>query len=366
MMLLDNAVRADKSGRERQGWIDAMRGFAIFLVVVGHIEMFMLEPVEESVLVRIIYLFHIPLFFFISGYLSMNKADKMSWPEFGKSLLNSFRRLVLPAMIFFVLLNWIDPYYATLSSLPDKLYSGFFGGYWFTLVLFYILVVISVIRSLFRVGSPWFAIIVFAVLLLSLTSPLILSKLNIGLEHRCLKLLCVRMFIDNLQFYMFGVLCRRYNLRFDRILKRAGWAIISLFIIAVIVKMKIDSNTPLYVRVLFSFHSAVVKYLGILSCVVFFAAYRDYFQQRNKLSSFLVSCGKRSLDIYFIHYFLLGNMVALGSFFAGNDNTGLQILFYAVAAAAIIGLSLLFGQFLRSSDYLSYVLFGSKFPAIKR
>ena len=35
MMLLDNAVRADKSGRERQGRIDAMRGFAIFLVVVG-------------------------------------------------------------------------------------------------------------------------------------------------------------------------------------------------------------------------------------------------------------------------------------------------------------------------------------------
>ena len=35
MMLLDTAVRADKSGRERQGRIDAMRGFAIFLVVVG-------------------------------------------------------------------------------------------------------------------------------------------------------------------------------------------------------------------------------------------------------------------------------------------------------------------------------------------
>lgn len=366
MMLLDNAVSADKIGRERQGWIDAMRGFAIFLVVVGHVEMFMIRGEELSVVSRIVYLFHVPLFFFISGYLSLKeKEPEMTRGVLKRYILGNFRRLVVPPVIFFVLLNWIDPYYATLSSFDEKLYGGYLGGYWFTWVLFYVLVFLSGVKTLVRTETKLFTLIAASAVVLSFLSPYLLQRMNVG--HRLFSALCLPMFFHNLQYFMLGVICKKYQSRFFQLLDRCGGAIIGMFVLSTVTLMKINMfDTPPVVRIFLSFLGTWVKYFGVLSCVVAFWAYRDYFQQRNKLSSFLVLCGKRSLDIYFIHYFLLGNMAALGSFFAGNDNTGLQILFYSVAAAAIIGLSLLFGQFLRSSGYLSYVLFGSKFPAIKR
>ena len=56
----------------RLEWIDRLKGLAIFLVVAGHfIQQHELGgESENNVLVRIIYTFHMPLFFFLSGYVS--------------------------------------------------------------------------------------------------------------------------------------------------------------------------------------------------------------------------------------------------------------------------------------------------------
>lgn len=48
-----------KQGYERENWIDIARGIGILLVILGHM----------SVARRAIYSFHMPLFFFISGFL---------------------------------------------------------------------------------------------------------------------------------------------------------------------------------------------------------------------------------------------------------------------------------------------------------
>lgn len=47
----------------RYDWIDSLKGFAILLVVIGHLNF------VSNELNQYIYSFHMPLFFFISGYL---------------------------------------------------------------------------------------------------------------------------------------------------------------------------------------------------------------------------------------------------------------------------------------------------------
>lgn len=50
-------------------WIDACKGIGILLVVLGHV------TDSGGLLNRSIYLFHMPLFFFLSGYLHTVQAD---------------------------------------------------------------------------------------------------------------------------------------------------------------------------------------------------------------------------------------------------------------------------------------------------
>ena len=81
--------------KERIKWIDMAKGYGIILVLIGHCDM--------PYLTDYIYAFHIPLFFFLSGYVFTTKCD------FPAYFLNKLRRMVIPyfclsiPMIFFEL-----------------------------------------------------------------------------------------------------------------------------------------------------------------------------------------------------------------------------------------------------------------------
>jgi len=57
-----------RMGSERIVWIDNLKGFAIFLVTLGHVLIGL--GAGDSVPKNVIYAFHMPLFFGISGYLA--------------------------------------------------------------------------------------------------------------------------------------------------------------------------------------------------------------------------------------------------------------------------------------------------------
>lgn len=58
--------------KNRNNVIDIMRAFAIIFVVIGHCS-------NDSFLNRYIYLFHLPLFFLISGYLYKEIYCEKPW-----------------------------------------------------------------------------------------------------------------------------------------------------------------------------------------------------------------------------------------------------------------------------------------------
>lgn len=73
----------------RSKQIDSLRGIGIFLVVLGH---------TQNLFTDWIFTFHMPLFFFLSGFLRYGSTEK-PWPEFLKAKIHS---LLFPYVAFWL------------------------------------------------------------------------------------------------------------------------------------------------------------------------------------------------------------------------------------------------------------------------
>lgn len=121
--------------KNRESWIDWVKVCLIFLVVVGH------SSVNPQISL-IIYSFHVPVFFIISGYLNRSYSIK-----------KTIRRLLVPSILY-ALINFpynyayilYKGYDSGMNSIIPSFFKSFFmrgefplyAGSWFVLVLFYI------------------------------------------------------------------------------------------------------------------------------------------------------------------------------------------------------------------------------------
>lgn len=124
--------------KQREIWIDVLKGIAIILVVIGHN--------CSMPFAHFIYTFHMPLFFLISGFLLTPVRAK-------KYLKKSFHRLIIPYICFLLLLSFPDFFLAIkennlegyknlAKTLTHRIYggqllTGSFGVFWFITVLFF-------------------------------------------------------------------------------------------------------------------------------------------------------------------------------------------------------------------------------------
>lgn len=108
-----------ESKKVRDTYIDIAKGIGMLLVIYGHLA-------ERSDFLRIIiYSFHMPLFFIISGYYFNAQAD------FRAVLKKGLKQIVAPAYLFlvldFLLINHNDD--LTLKNIVNSLiFRGGYGG----------------------------------------------------------------------------------------------------------------------------------------------------------------------------------------------------------------------------------------------
>jgi len=88
----------------RNQTIDAIKGFAIILVVLGHaIERNFLDNNVSSIVFNLIYTFHMAFFMFLSGYVI---AQSISVSRY-KWLSRKFVRLILPFIVFSIVMYYM-------------------------------------------------------------------------------------------------------------------------------------------------------------------------------------------------------------------------------------------------------------------
>ena len=74
---------------ERNRSIDVVKGVLILLVVIGHV---LVGPIDEHVLRYVIYSFHMPAFFFVSGYLL--SLERLGQQNYG-AMFSKYRKRML-------------------------------------------------------------------------------------------------------------------------------------------------------------------------------------------------------------------------------------------------------------------------------
>lgn len=143
--------------RSRQLWADYTKAFAIWLMVLCH---FGLRP---EGLAQFIYIFHMPVFFLVSGYF-----DKGT-PFSGELVKKNFKRIIIPYFFFNVCsfsICWISPYIhpelynnGTIPQTFLKAFVGMFlgedmvrpyafmptGALWFLVALFNCRIIFSLL-----------------------------------------------------------------------------------------------------------------------------------------------------------------------------------------------------------------------------
>lgn len=260
--------------KERDNTIDVAKGIAIMLVVLGHS-----LGETSSPLNKIILSFHMPLFFFLSGFLWKFKSESY-WSILKKKVITLF----VPQMTLGVIysLYSIVITYGLLHAIKfnDIDFIDNIFRWWFLIVLFWVVVIWEIIMKILKKGGMIFTI------LISLFYVLVIGD-NYNLP------LYLHVVPQGMLFYAFGYWIKTIKLKDKEYFDLKGWYLISVPILVIIALI----NTPVvmyeneYGNILMFYVSSIVGiYLILISSEV------------NKGNRILKYCGFNSIIIYVVHF----------------------------------------------------------------
>ena len=341
---------------KRIEYIDALRGFAMILVLYFHIPSYCLGNAYiagNDILEWV----RMPLFFFISGFV-FYKAERIWNSETIKSVLKKkFMVQIIPMSVFMTLFLILFGYMEPASFGSDK------KGYWYTFVLFEYFVLYIGAEALLNKGKTTngeirvlttvilisFISFYYAKYYISYSEELGSWKTVLGL----LSFVKIRHFI----FFWFGTIIRKHFTQFISLTNN-----ISIIAIITVIYLALTISPSLY-------HINGLEYLaftisGIASTILVFTLFRKYeqiFANNNWFGRSLQFIGRRTLDIYLIHYFFLPYYLQdFGIWLIQYDNLLLEVFVILFLSFCVIGISLIVSNIIRLSPFLAHYLFGAK------
>lgn len=342
---------------KRIEYIDALRGFTMLLVVFAHVETIgIFSYSHQTVIGQVFQSFRMPLFFFISGFIAYKAEFEWSASNTLKLLGKKLRVQIIPAAfwgaLYTVLLCRSD--FKTFLVTPEKF------GYWFTFVLLEIFILYYLVNFLFKGKRRYIILVLLAFFLLACKVPFkqidALDKLgNVTSLHYT---------FSYFLFFVFGSLASKYKDRFIRLLDNKYFtaAIVLLDMLLLYFMVSPDSTI-----VSSPYGTYIIKILdvlaGILGIMIVFGSFRKNEASMSldtKLGCAMQYVGRRTLDIYLLHYFLIPDMSFLAPYFKSGNNVALELLVCLGTSALIVALCLLISNIIRISPFLAKYLFGAR------
>ena len=342
---------------KRIEYIDALRGFAMILVVYFHIPSYCLGNAYIG-FNDILEWVRMPLFFFISGFV-FYKADRIWTSDTIKAVLKKkFMVQIVPMAVFMTLFLILYDYMEPASFGSDK------KGYWYTFVLFEYFVLYIGASALFnRHNTDKGEFYVFlSVILISLMSFYYAKYYTryadeLGFWKTILGFLSfvkIRHFI----FFWFGIFVRK---NFDKYIALTNN---TFFLFAVIAFYLMMTLFPIV------YHTTGLEYIayittGFAITTLVFTLFRRnerLLTNHNWFGKSLQFIGRRTLDIYLLHYFFLPYhcLQSFGARLIQFDSKFWEVIVILPIALGIIAISLVASRIIRLSPFLAHYLLGAK------
>ena len=353
-----NITLQEERKKERIEYLDALRGFTMILVILNHVAAYNLgvDVYSEENLHFYLRLFRMPLFFFVSGFV-FYKAN--FFDTFGNIITfikkKLFVQIISPFLFFLCYIHFMDlPYIESIMS-DTKV------GYWFTFTLFSYFIIYIIIRSIlkvFKIKESHSLIILFIIgfLLYNFSARYYISKFC-GIPTDILNFIGAGR-LHYFSFFILVIIIRKNFKSFECILDKAVLiiiAVLTFFLINIFIDYN-GMNELISQNIKF-----VLAISGIIIVFSFFRKNTTYFRQEGLISKTLQYIGKRTLDIYLIHFFFLSyNMPKIVTYFTEHNLPIYEFTLSLVMTTIIISLCLLVGSILRISPTMAHYLFGAK------
>ena len=332
----ENVIVAGRNVR-----LDIYRGLAIILVAFGHAVQSRVADFDSNMVFKAIYMFHMPLFFYICGMVYGIKSQVLYPAEFGGAIKRRAVQLLLPFLAWYIV-NWLNADNGV--GLVDRLkllYHNPDNGLWFLLVLFFANVLADIgklVHTKYKVRY-WGVLAVLVVV--------------VWLDSRHSHVLGKSLLAIHLPFFFFGIFHRTFVEKLGKLRFICGGALIlafpfmlaswernRLFVAGMAPQKSLTLPISPLLKVMYLFFGVAANALCAISGMVIFfllvnVLIRSETSFAQKIKTYLTFIGTRTLEIYAIHFFFIGTKI-----------TGSLLLDSTFAVISAISLSIVIAEFL--------------------
>ena len=335
--------------QQRIEYIDAMRGFTMILVVFAHVCHFCFGDSRMGYN-AIFILFRLPCFFMISGWL----FEPVSRKPFKTVAKHKAMVQLVPTFIFLLLLAPPPEFFHQLGALK--------GGYWFTFVLFEFFILYMLIV---RAGKHWTPILALTITITSFVYARYYDSIKTSSEGYQLLVIDALGFLSVTTwrlflFFYLGTWIRRH---FDAFIRWTNKPVVILLICAAFCLIASTSHKDNMWFEMFRYYGG-----GISGMIMIFSIFRFLYTSSiirlpssitHHPSYILQYVGKRTLDIYLLHYFFLPRfLMEYAPQLQAYDSRLLEFVIIMVLSLIILVLCLITSYIIRLSPFLGHYLFG--------
>ncbi|MDY5966459.1 MAG: acyltransferase [Sodaliphilus sp.] len=358
--------------KQRIEYFDLLKGIAIFMVVMGHALTMCVRGLDAAFLFKLIGQVHMPVFFFISGYLTYKaNADKQFITP---GLKKRFIQLIIPFLVITPLWVWYFPHSGLQSplsdNLPDLLRAYWKDGYWFTLCLFELcLIYIPISAILQRLKG----ILPQIVVLLAAYGILIALSITFADEEANVDFVGFGLLARFFPVFMMGVMANHMKEAFNRLVHNQ-WALAIAMVVfgvslySVVYPWDIWGTDMASMWLVIGFATIPVMHFALILVAIALVEpwslkeYRTEGKTPSAIARYFNFLGHESLGIYLLHYFFLFPLTALQE---PLKVVGMAVVPLAalsmVVAFCVIGVTLLVIYALKRSKVTALLFLGQPF-----
>lgn len=330
-------------------YIDALRGFTMILVVYHHVILKCFK--QASLMDSALQSFRMPVFFFVSGFVAYKALDFWNAHNTGKRLISKFKAQVIPTLAFYSLY-----YYFIIGCQPILLlYQVGFRQFWFTIVLFEFFIIyfsINYLTHKCRKCNVLFLLLIAIVSVMFFQCASKKANINIWLDTYHLSYY--------LPFFISGTFVRKYISNITKVLDKKWF--LSLFVMLFIAQLVVYTDIyyiPQSIKNFITYWS--IRITGLIMVFTLFVRLRNVFSVEGIITKTLTFIGRRTLDIYFLHFFFITRLSELHFFINDMGWSVAERPILICVTGMIVVMCLLVSSLIRQSKFLGKLLFAAKY-----